>query len=110
MKEIITYEDFSKLDIRIGKITEAERIEGSDKLLLLSVDLGEGKDRRLVAGIGRSYDPADLEGRQVVVLANLEPREIMGYESQGMILASGGSEGPVILSVTGDVEPGSRVS
>ncbi len=110
MKETIKFEDFLKLDIRVGSISKAERVEGSDKLLLLSVDLGEDGERQLVAGVGKSYDPSDLEGRQVVVLANLEPREIMGYESQGMILASSGEKGPVVLSPLKSVGAGSRVS
>ncbi len=110
MKEIINFEHFSKLDIRIGSIREAEAVEGSQKLIILLVDVGEKEDIQLVAGIGNSYNPADLEGRQVAVLVNLEPRMIMGHRSQGMILASEGGEGPVIISPLSPVEPGSRVS
>jgi len=84
---MISYDDFAKLDIRIGTITEAEKVEGADKLLRLMVDLGEEKDRQIVSGIAPHFsDPQVLLGRQVPVLINLEPREIRGVESQGMIL------------------------
>lgn len=110
MKEIINFEYFSKLDIRVGKVLKAERIEGSGKLILLSINLGEEKERQLVAGIGKSYSPEELEGKNVTVLANLKPREIMGYESQGMILAAGDEAGPVIISALKEVKAGSTVS
>ena len=110
MKEAINYDDFSKLDIRMGLIKKAERIEESEKLILLSIDLGEAEDRQLVAGIGASYDPEELKGKAVPVLSNLEPKKIMGYESNGMILASESEKGPVILTALSDTVPGSRVS
>ncbi|NPB01226.1 MAG: methionine--tRNA ligase subunit beta [Crenarchaeota archaeon] len=84
----ISYEYFSRLDIRIGKIIEANRIEKARKLLLLKVDLGNGDIRQIVAGIAETYSPEELIGRKVVVLANIEPRKIFGYESQGMLLAA----------------------
>lgn len=84
----ISYEYFSRLDIRVGKVLEARRIEGSKKLLLLRVDLGAGDVRQIVAGIAETYSPEELIGRKVVVLANIEPRKIFGYESQGMLLAA----------------------
>ena len=108
--EKIDFDHFSKMDIRIGKVLSAERVEGSDKLILLKVDLGEDKDRQLVAGIGKVYEPEDLIDTFVTVLANLKPREIFGHESNGMILAAGTQDGPVILSPRNHVEPGSSVS
>jgi len=83
---MITFDDFKKLDIRIGTILEAEAVPETDKLLKLTVDLGDEK-RTLVAGIAETYKPEYLKGRQVPILINLEPRIIKGIESQGMILA-----------------------
>jgi len=83
----ITIDDVSKLDIRIGKITDAKIMEGTDKLLILSVDLGEAKERTIISGIRAQYpDPAVLIGREVPVIANLKPREMRGATSEGMIL------------------------
>lgn len=109
-KDIIKFDDFSKLDIRVGTVLGFEKVEGSDKLVLLSVDIGEAEDRQLVAGIGKSYGLEDIIGKQVVVLVNLEPREIFGHVSNGMILAAGTKKGPVILSPLDAVESGSTVS
>ena len=83
---MISFDDFNKLDIRIGTILEAEKIEGADKLLKLKVDLGEEK-RGLVAGIAQDYQPEDIIGKQIPILTNLEPKKLRGIESNGMILA-----------------------
>ncbi len=109
--ETISYEYFSKLDIRIGKIIEAKRIEGSRKLMLLKVDLGNGDVRQIVAGIAESYKSEELVNRKVVVLANIEPKKIFGYESQGMLLAADVNGRPYLLKVDKDEEVpvGSRV-
>jgi methionine--tRNA ligase beta chain len=104
----ITFEDFKKIDLRVGKILEAEKIEGSEKLLKLIVDLGKEK-RQLVAGIGKYYKPEDLIGKEIVVVANLEPKKIMGIESQGMLLAADKDGEPVILSPEKEVLPGTIV-
>jgi methionine--tRNA ligase beta chain len=85
-ENMISFDDFNKLDIRIGTILEAEKVEGADKLLKLVVDLGEEK-RILVAGIAQDYNPEELEGKQIPILANLEPKKLRNIESQGMILA-----------------------
>lgn len=105
---MITYDDFAKLELAVGTITAAERVEGSDKLLKLGVNLGE-ETRQIVAGIGKSYEPETLMGRQIVVIKNLEPRKLMGLESQGMLLAADSSEGPTFLTPEAPVNPGSRV-
>lgn len=110
MKEVIKFDDFLKLDIRIGLILKAEKIEKSEKLIILSVDLGEDESRQIVAGIAKKYNPEDLEGLSVTVLANLEEREIMGYRSEGMVLAVGGEDGPVLISPLEQVTPGKKVS
>jgi methionine--tRNA ligase beta chain len=106
--DIITYEDFMKLDIRIGKILSAERVEGTDKLLKLEMEVGDEK-RDLVAGIAASYSPEDIIGKLVPVLLNLQPRKIRGIESQGMILAADNEGEPVILNPDKGVPSGSSV-
>jgi len=91
--ENITIDDFGKLDIRIGTITSAEAVEGADKLVRLSVDIGEEKERTIVSGIKKHFpDTSALVGRQVPVLANLAPRRIRGVESEGMILYAVGDD------------------
>ena len=87
LKPEITFDEFSKTDLRTGTITAAEKIEKSNKLLKLQVDLGK-ETRQIISGIAKQYDPADLIGRQVVVVVNLKPATLMGEESQGMILAA----------------------
>jgi len=83
---MINFDDFNKLDIRIGTILEAELVPDTDKLLKLKVDLGD-EQRELVAGIADTYKPEDLKGKQIPILTNLEPKTIKGIESKGMILA-----------------------
>ncbi len=87
-KPVIQFDEFKKLDIRIAKIIAAEKIEGADKLLKLSVDVGEDDPRTVVAGIAQFYGPDELTGRRIVLLANLAPAKIRGVESQGMLLAA----------------------
>lgn len=103
-----TYEDFLKLDFRVATVVEAGRIEGSDKLLKLKVNLGED-ERQIIAGIGKKYNPEDLVGRQIVIIANLESRSLMGHESQGMLLAADSESGPVILSISEEVLPNAKI-
>lgn len=107
---MISFADFKEMDLRVGTITAAEVIEDADKLLLLTVSLGE-ETRQVVSGI-RSVvdDPDDLVDTQVIFLANLEPKEIFGYESQGMILAVRDEDDIVLTSVAREVAPGSKVS
>lgn len=105
---MIPFEDFQKLEIKIGKIESAQRVEGSDKLLRLQVDLGDGM-RQIIAGIGRFHAPEDIIGHEIVVLANLEHRTLLGLESQGMLLAADSEDGPVLLRPDKEVPPGTRV-
>lgn len=105
---MITFDDFAKLDIRTGTIIEAQRVEGSEKLLKLQIYLGDEK-RQLIAGIGKHYEPQDLVGRQIPILANLEPKMIMGLESQGMILAADDDGKPVLLHPDKQVGNGAKV-
>jgi methionyl-tRNA synthetase len=108
---LIEIGDFAKVDLRVGQVLTAERVPKSDKLLLLSVDLGEEKPRQVLAGIAEYYEPDKLVGRKVVVVANLKPRKLRGYESQGMIVAASfGDEGrPVVATFTEDVPNGARL-
>jgi len=97
-----------QLDLRIATILEAERVPKTDRLLKLQVRMGE-EVRQLVAGIGASYDPQDLAGKQVIVVANLEPATIRGVESRGMLLAASGETGVVLLGPETEVPDGTRV-
>ena len=107
----IEIDDFAKVDLRVGQVLSAERIPKADKLLLLKVDLGEEQPRQVLAGIAQYYEPENLVGRKVVVVANLKPRKLRGYESQGMVVAASyGEEGrPVIATFTEDVPNGARL-
>jgi methionine--tRNA ligase beta chain len=106
-----TFEEFKKIELKTGKVLEAERVEGSEKLLKLKVDLGEPESRQILAGIGKVYAPEELIGREIVVVANLEPRMLMGMESRGMLLAGHGENGePVLLKPDREIPPGSAVS
>jgi methionyl-tRNA synthetase len=103
--------DFTKVDLRVGEVLTAERIPKADKLLLLTVDVGEEKPRQILAGIAQYYSPEQLVGRKIAVVANLKPRKLRGHESQGMLLAASvGEEGkPVIATFTEDVPNGARL-
>lgn len=105
---MITYEDFSRIELKIATILAVERVEGSEKLLKCAIDLGD-EQRTLVAGIGKRYEPDELIGVQIVIIANLEPRTLMGIESQGMLLATDDESGPVLLRPMLPVKPGSGV-
>lgn len=108
---LIEITDFAKVDLRVGEVRSAERIPKADKLLLLTVDIGEEKPRQILAGIAQYYEPQTLVGRKIVVVANLKPRKLRGYESQGMLLAASvGEEGkPVIATFAEDVPNGARL-
>lgn len=98
-KPEITYDDFAKLDVRIGTITAVEVVEGADKLLKLTVDLGEEKPRQIVSGIRMYFeDPQYLVGKQCPFVANLAPRVIRGLESQGMIMAASNTDQFALLN------------
>jgi len=105
--ETIPYETFQSLDLRTGTIRAAERIPDTEKLLKLTVDIGE--ERTLVAGIGKKYSPETLLGRTVIVVANLKPTRIRGVRSEGMVLAAGGELDLSLLTVSEPVGPGKKV-
>lgn len=109
---MISFKEFQKLDLRVGEIVSAEPVPNADKLLKLSVDLGD-ETRTMVAGIALSYKPEELVGKSVVVVANLEPATIRGVRSEGMILAGwveGDDTSISIVRPDRDVPRGSRVS
>ena len=106
-KALISYEDFQKMDLRVGTIKKAEEIPGSKKLFRLTVDLGE--ERTVVAGLKGHYDREALSGKQVLLVANLEPVKLMGVESRGMVLAAGDNEGLHLLTPDSKTASGSRV-
>ncbi len=107
---MINYEEFSKVELKIATILEAERVEGSEKLIKLQLELGEEK-RQIVAGIGKNYEPENLINKQIVIVANLEPRKLMGLESQGMLLAASSDdhEQVVLLTPMQEITSGSSV-
>ncbi|MBS1762981.1 MAG: methionine--tRNA ligase subunit beta, partial [Bacteroidetes bacterium] len=108
LKPEINFDDFSKVDLRAGKIIAAEKVEKADKLLKLEVDLGFEK-RTIVSGIALHFSPEELPGKNVVIVANLAPRKMRGIESNGMILMAENSEGKLIF-VSADTNPGSAIN
>ncbi|WP_434380896.1 methionine--tRNA ligase [Melittangium boletus] len=101
--------DFSKVQLRVGHILAAERVPKADKLLKLTVDLGEGQPRTICSGIAEAFQPEQVQGRKVVVVANLKPRMLRGIESRGMILTAGPGGKNLSLLDPGDMPPGSEV-
>jgi methionyl-tRNA synthetase len=102
----ISIEDFARVQMRVGQVMEAEKIEGSRKLIKLKVDIGT-EVRQVVAGIAEAYEPASLVNRKVVIVANLKPARLMGVESNGMIVAASIDGKPVLATFTEDVPNGS---
>jgi methionyl-tRNA synthetase len=105
----ISIDDFLRIDLRVGTIRRAEPHPNADRLVVLSVDLGEPEERQLVAGIRAAYAPEQLVGRQIVVVANLKPAVLRGIESRGMILAASDDGGLGIVAPDKVIAPGSRV-
>ncbi|MFZ1691870.1 MAG: methionine--tRNA ligase [Flavobacteriales bacterium] len=106
----IAFDDFAKLDLRVGTITAAERVPKADKLLKLTIDIGEATPRTVVSGIAQHYAPEQLAGQQVVLVANLEPRKMRGVESQGMVLMAEDANGKLVFVQPKEViAPGAEV-
>jgi methionyl-tRNA synthetase len=112
MEDKIGYDDFSKLDMRVGKIITVEDHPNADKLFVFKVDFGELGERTICAGLKKYYSAEELEGKKGIFIVNLEPRDLRGVESNGMILAVGSKEENlcVILEPEKDVKEGSKVS
>lgn len=107
---MIQIDDFAKIDLRVAKIVKAQSVEGADKLLQLTLDIGEDSTRNVFAGIKAHYNPEDLEGRLTVMVANLEPRKMRFGLSEGMVLAAGDGESLHILSPDSGAKPGMKIS
>lgn len=105
---MINIEDFKKVELKVAKVVSAERVDGSEKLLKLQVELGS-ENRQIIAGIGKTYEPETLIGKEIIIVANLEPRSLMGLESQGMILAANDESGPVLIMPEKEVNPGTEL-
>ncbi|GHG73103.1 methionine--tRNA ligase [Comamonas sp. JC664] len=105
----IEYDDFAKVELKAGKVLAAEKVPKADKLIKLTIDLGEGSPRTIVSGIAEAFAPEALTGRNVVVVANLKPRKLKGIESRGMVLTAGPGGKDLSLLDPGDVAPGSEV-
>lgn len=110
IKPLISFADFLKLDFRVGKVLEAVVIEESNKLIRLLVDLGEDYGKKtILAGIKENYKPEDLQGKKFVFLANLEPKKMIGEESQGMIMAADAEGRAVIINIDDSVPTGTII-
>ncbi|MFL5277815.1 MAG: methionine--tRNA ligase, partial [Myxococcales bacterium] len=106
----ISIDEFGKMDLRAGKVLACERIPKSDKLLKLTIDLGEGAPRTVVSGVAQAYAPEELVGKTVAVVANLPKKPLRGVESHGMVLfATGGKRGLVAVEIGEDIPPGAKV-
>jgi methionyl-tRNA synthetase len=107
---LITIEEFKKVDLRVAKVIQCEKVAKSEKLLKLQLEVGAEK-RQIVAGIARQYAPEDLVGKSVVVVFNLQPTKLMGQESRGMLLAASDSDGKlVVISPSAEISSGSKVT
>lgn len=106
--DIITFDDFKRMDLRVGEITEAERVEGTDKLVKMQVNIGT-ETRQMIGGIADKYAPEELIGKKVIVIVNLKPAVIRGIESQGMLLAAEVGGKAIIPVFTEDVPAGAKV-
>ena len=104
-----TIEDFSKLDLRVGKVLSCERHPDADKLFVLKVDIGEEKPRQIVSGLAGSYTPGQMMGKYIVVIANLQPVKLRGVESCGMLLAGKNDKEVAVVEVNG-LQPGTKIS
>lgn len=110
IRENVSFEDFEKLDIRVGHIKDCQKVKKSKKLLQFTIDDGTGTDRTILSGIAAYYEPEQLIGKDVLFVANFAPRKMMGIESQGMILSAVNFDGSLnVTSVLGNVKPGSQV-
>ena len=105
---LINFADFQKVHMKVAQVREAEKVENSEKLLKLKISIGD-EERQVIAGIGKAYEPETLVGKQIIIVANLEPRSLMGLESQGMVLAANSESGPVLIVPDKEVVPGTEL-
>lgn len=109
MAEEISYDDFAKLDIRIGRVVAAEMVPNADKLIKCTIDFGELGQRTIVSGIAQWKKPEELVGRELPYIVNLAPRVLRGVESQGMLIAASDAEGVALIAPERDVPPGTKL-
>ncbi|MBF0565067.1 MAG: methionine--tRNA ligase [Nitrospirae bacterium] len=107
LSDLISIEDFARVKLKVGRVISAEKVKGSNKLLKLQVDTGQ--PRQVVAGIGKHYSPESLVGKSVIIVTNLKPAKLMGVESQGMILAASNGDNLSLITIEGELPPGSTV-
>ena len=113
---MITIEDLHKVELRIAEVLRAEHVEGSEKLLRLELDAGDQHEdgslriRQIVSGIAKAYESETLKGKQIVIVANLEPRKLMGLESEGMLIAASDESGPAIIAPERKIPNGTKLS
>ncbi len=107
---LIGFEEFKKVDLRVAEIVNAEPVPKAKKLIKLQLDIGEPAQRQIVAGISQHYSPEELIGKRIILVANLKPAKLMGIESNGMLLAAKDKDSLRLLTVDGDIKPGSKVS
>ena len=106
----IVIDDFKKIDLKVAKVIESTDHPNADRLLVLKLDIGGGETRQVCSGIKQWYQAADLVGKNVILVANLEPRKMRGVESQGMVLAATSGDSVIVLVTDRDAVPGSKVS
>ena len=108
-KPMISYDDFSKLELKVAEVKSIEKVEGADKLYEIKAQIGN-EERTIVAGMAPYYKKEDMLGKKIVVLTNLEPRKLKGIESNGMLLAAESKDGKVkLLTIDGDIETGAEI-
>jgi len=106
---LISFEEFKRLDIRVAHIKSASMVPETSQLMKIFIDIG-GEERQIVAGIAEHYAPEDLTGKNIIVIANLKPAKIRGVESRGMLLAATDGDKVILLTPDKDAAPGSRIS
>lgn len=106
--EQVTFDEFKRMDLRVGQVLKAEKVEGTQKLVKLEVDIGM-ENRQMVAGVAELYPPETLIGKRIIVVANLKPARIRGIESQGMLLAADLEGKPIVPFFKEDVPAGTKV-
>jgi len=110
---LVSIDEFSQLDLRVGIVQTAEKVPKSKNLLKLNVDIGEPQPRQILSGIANDYTPEEMVGKKIIVLTNLQPRKMMGLESQGMLLAADLDEKAVLLKIDDKylekIKPGTKI-
>jgi methionyl-tRNA synthetase len=109
-RKMLSFDRLKELDLRLARIMDAAKVEGTTKLIRMTVDLGDGDQRQMVAGIAEGYAAEELVGKTIVVVANLEPAKIRGIESRAMLLAAVGDGGISLVGPDKELPPGTRVS